>query len=132
MNYLAFKPKYGCIMIQYRNHQKFQEYKLSIHEIMDRDSKDTFSRHIFEILTLLGVDEENISLVGQTIGEMTKWPNHIWLSGKAGEILTALSNRFPASDAHTDEAMMARQGIHSIRHDTRNEYIPLDRGRDIK
>jgi hypothetical protein len=111
---LAFKPEYDYVMIQYKNGQKFQEYRLSVHEIMEYDSKDPFSKHIFEILTLLGVDEENISLVGQAVGELTKWPNQIWYSGKAGKILTALANRFPAEDTHTDGAMMARQGFHSL------------------
>jgi hypothetical protein len=107
-------------MIQYRNGQNFKEFRLHVHEVIDRDNKDEFGRHLFEILTLLGVDESNISLVGQIIGELTKWPNQIWYSGKAGKILTELSNRFPAEDAHTDEAMMARLGIHGIRHDSLN------------
>lgn len=132
MKRLAFKPELGCVMIQYRSGQKFQQYRLSIHEIMEYDSEEAFCKHIFEIATLLGVDEENISLVGQTIGDMTKYPNQIWQSGKAGKIITTLSNLFPAEDAHTDEAMMERRGIDSIRHNTRNEYIPLDRGRGIK
>lgn len=126
MKRLIFKPEHDCIVVQYKNGQKFQQYRLSAHKIMKYDSKEPFCKHTVEILILLGVDEEHISLVGQTIGELTKWPNQIWYSGKAGKILTELSHRFPAEDAHTDESMMARQGIYSIRHDTRNEYIPVE------
>lgn len=114
MKRLAFKPECGYVMVQYRNDQQFQQYRLSAHDVSDRDSKDEFSRYLFEILLSLEVDKENISLVGQTIGELTKYPNQIWYKGKSGEILTALVNRFPAEDAHTDEATMARMGIYKL------------------
>jgi len=91
MKRLVFKPEFTCVMIQYREGKKVQDFKLSIDAMSDMGSSYHFSNKLFEILDVLGVPSEFMQQVDKIINDEMAYPNHIFSDKSVRNIMQKLS-----------------------------------------